>query len=405
MGTQGTAHRSIAGWASIAVLTCLAAAHDVGAQAPPPVDAFYAALHGEPAAVDAAVLVGAPGRFVGRAVRVTGRLTAAGGSRSSFELAIGESRVRLRLEPETTAVLAARSADWAGQSVVVEGLFYREADVDGRGGSYALRAWLVRPVKEPPRPADPATAEGARVSLQELVYGSGRYDGRLIRVRGSYRGSNRHADLPERTRKGRSDWVIKDGYFAAWVTGREARGPNWDLSQRSSSASDAVVEIVGVPATSGGVVRIQARDVGLSSQFVGGALGQPRDAGLQGVSPRVSFAWPIPGDALRRRGQMVLQFSKPLDPQSLEGRVRVRYHGGGAATTPAAPYEYRQRYRALVVLPEPPPPPGTDVVVELLEGIIDIDGRALAPALEARDGNEPPLDQGVADRVRFRSAP
>ena len=335
---------------------------------------------------------------------MSGLLTAAEGSPASFELAIGRSRVLLRLEPETTAVVAARSADWAGQPVVVEGLFYREADVDGSGGSYALRAWLVRPVKDPPRPAEPPTAEGTRVSLQDLVYGSGRYDGRLIRVRGSYRGSNRHADLPERTRKGRSDWVIKDGYFAAWVTGREARGANWDLASRSSSASDAVVEIVGVPTTSGGVVRIQAREVELSSEFVGGAFAQPRDAGLQAVSPRVSFAWPIPGDPLRRRGQMILQFSKPLDPPSLEGRVRVRY-GGGAMPAPGVTYEYRQRYRALVVLPDPPPPPGTEVMVELLEGIIDIDGRALAPALEARERSEPVVEGGVVDRVRFRSAP
>ncbi len=404
MGTLGPAHTSITGWALITILTCHSGATSARAQPAPPPDAFYAALHGEPAPVDAAQLVAAPGRFVGRAVRTTGRLMAVEGSASSFELAIGSSRVLLRLEPEANAIVAARSVDWAGQPVLVEGLFYREADVDGSGGPYALRAWQVRPVKEPPRPAESPTPEGARVSLQELVYGSGRHDGRLIRVRGSYRGSNRHADLPERTRKGRSDWVIKDGYFAAWVTGREARGPNWDLSQRSSSASDAVVEIVGVPVTTGGVVRIQARGVELSSQYVGGALAQPRDAGLQAVSPRVSFAWPIPGDPLRRRGQMVLQFSKPLDPPSLEGRVRVRY-GSGATTAPAVTYEYRQRYRALVVLPEPPPPPGSDVVVELLEGIIDIDGRALAPALDARDRSEPPLEGGVVDRVRFRSAP
>jgi hypothetical protein len=405
MVKPGTAHKSIAGWALITALSGHSGAQVVRAQSATPADAFYAALHGDPAPVDAVELVGAPGRFVGRPVKTTGRLMAVEGSPSSFELGIGKSRLLLRLEPETTAVVAARSTDWAGQPVVVEGLFYREADVDGREGAYAMRAWLVRPVTEPPRRAEPASAEGARVSLQDLVYGAGRFDGRLIRVRGSYRGSNRHADLPERTRKGRSDWVIKDGYFAAWVTGREARGDNWDLTQRSSSASDAVVEIVGVPATSGGVVRIQAREVALSTDFVvGGALGQPRDAGLQAVSPRVSFAWPIPGDALRRRGQMILQFSKPLDPPSLEGRVRVRY-GAGATTAPAVTYEYRQRYRALVVLPEPPPPPGADVVVELLEGIIDIDGRALAPALEARDRGEPPPEGGVVDRVRFRSAP
>jgi hypothetical protein len=103
---------------------------------------------------------------------------------------------------------------------------------------------------------------------------------------------------------------------------------------------------------------------------------------------------------------MILQFSKPLDPASLESRVRVRYERGGAArAVPRVVQHYRARNRALVVTPEPAPPPRTEVVVELLEGIIDVDGRALLPRREARDPGEDPLPAGVADRVRFRSAP
>jgi hypothetical protein len=369
------------------------------ADSPPPPDALYLALHGEPERVDGAALVGAPGRFVGRAVRTTGGLVTVDAGAARFELSIGKSRVLLRLEPEARAVVTARSAIWNGAQVVVEGLFYRETGPDPETSPYALRAWRMWPVTEPARPAEAPPSDAATVSLQELVYGGGRYDGRLVHVRGAYRGSNRHADLPEGTRKGRGDWVIKDGYFAAWVTGREARGDNWNLAERSSKGTDAVVEIVGVPTTAAGVVRIQAREVALSMGFVGGALGLPRDAGLQSVSPRVSFAWPIPGEALRRRGQMVLQFSKPLDPQSLEARVRVRY--GASTTAPRVDYEYRQRYRALVVTPEPPPPPGTEVVVELLEGIIDVDGRALTPRAGA---GEVAAGTGVVDAVAFRSA-
>jgi hypothetical protein len=55
-----------------------------------------------------------------------------------------------------------------------------------------------------------------------------------------------------------------------------------------------------------------------------------------------------------------------------------------------------------VVKPDPPPPPHADVVVELLEGIIDVDGRALRPSGGARDAA---LPSGVVDRVKFRSAP
>jgi hypothetical protein len=400
MQAQGSTHTRIARWA---LLTAAASLLATGAPAdsPPPPDALYAALHGEPERVEGSALVAAPGRFVGRAVRTSGSLVTIDAGSAQFEIAIGRSRVLLRLEPEARAVVVARAAGWGGGPVTVEGLFYRETGNDPATSPYALRAWRVWPVTEPARPAETRTSDVATVSLQELVYGGGRYDGRLIHVRGAYRGSNRHADLPEGTRKGRGDWVIKDGYFAAWVTGREARGDNWNLAERSSKGTESVVEIIGVPTTAGGVVRIQARDVALSMGFVGGALGLPRDAGLQSVSPRVSFAWPIPGETLRRRGQMVLQFSKPLDPQSLEGRVRVRY--GASAPAPTVSYDYRQRYRALVITPEPPPPPGAEVVVELLEGIIDVDGRALTPRAEAGDRAAPP-GEGVVDAVPFRSA-
>jgi hypothetical protein len=60
---------------------------------------------------------------------------------------------------------------------------------------------------------------------------------------------------------------------------------------------------------------------------------------------------------------------------------------GRDAPGPRLSLEYRERYRALVVTPQPPPPRDDDVVVDLLEGIIDVDGRALTlpePALRFR---------------------
>src|SRR5688572_5932075 len=199
-----------------ALILCLLApagwAAAPAATAPVPRDVLYAALHGEPENVDPAQLVGVPGRFVGRAVRTRGRLVTVDAGAGRFDLAIGKSRVLLRLEPEARALVSARSATWEGAAVTVEGFFYREAGSDPATGPYALRAWLVWPVSEPAAPPPAAEDDARRVSLQDLVYGAGRYDGQVIKVRGSYRGSNRHADLPERTRKGRGDWVIKDGY-------------------------------------------------------------------------------------------------------------------------------------------------------------------------------------------------
>jgi hypothetical protein len=199
--------------------------------------------------------------------------------------------------------------------------------------------------------------------------------------------------------------VVKDGYFAAWVTGRAARGENWDLARRSSAGADAVIEVIGVPTTAGGVVRIDAREVRLSTEaddaMASPALSTPRGAGGALRPPVVSFSYPVPGESLRVRGRMILQFSKPLDPRSLESRVRVRYERRGVEmAAPRVGHQYRDRDRALVVIPEPAPPPRTDVVVELLDGIIDVDGRALAGAAGAES-----LAAGVVHRERFRSGP
>lgn len=409
----------MAGWAIRTACACLAVAPAVSGQPATPNDAYYAALLGEPESLDADRLVGSPGRFVGHAVRTRGRLRAVDADPLVFDLGLGTTKARLHLEPEAKAALAARGSAWDGTAVEVDGLFFRE---EGRGASgYALRVWRVRHLAgpreqtapAPPRTASPgdmvddrrrAPGEPQPVSLEQLVYAAGRYDGGLVRVRGSFRGRNRHRDLPETSRRGRGDWVIKEGYFAAWITGRDARGEQWDLT--SSPDAEGIVDVFGVPATAGGVVRIVARRVELVFDAATTALANPCDAGAFAVSPSVSFAFPVPGEPLRSSARMILQFSKPLDPSSLESRVRVRYERGGAASAaPRVVQHYRASNRALVVTPDPAPPPRTDVVVELLEGIIDVDGRALLARPGARDAGEDALPAGVVDRVRFRSGP
>jgi hypothetical protein len=354
-------------------------------------DVFFEALHGQADAVAAGALLGSPGRYVGRAVRTTGRLVTLNAGALSFDLALDGGRARLRLEPEAKAVLVAKAAAWDGKPVEVEGLFYRDA-AEGASASYALRAWHVRSLSESapqPRPsAEPV------LSLEDLVYANGKQDGKLVRVRGAYRGPNRHRDLPEATRKGGGDWVLKDGYFAAWVTGKDPRGEGWDLTRAASADADSTVEVAGVPTTVGGVVRIAAREVALYLGPEGGvALSAPRAAGAEAMPPRVAFTYPVPGEALDPRRPMIIQFSKPLDPRSLESRVRVRYGAEGALLAKVS-HDYRERARALVVSAQPPAPPGTEIVVELMEGIIDIDGRALTGSGGA---------DGVVERVRFRS--
>jgi hypothetical protein len=368
-----------------ATLGLLAAGLPAAAQPVAPrasADVLYQALHGDAVAVDAGQLLDAPGRFVGRAVRTRGRLERLGEGTHAFALSTGRGRILLTLEPEAAAATVANAGAWAGKAVEVEGLFHRDIE-DSPQASYALRAWLVQDAAASRSPANRATANAPLVTLQDLVYGAGKHDGKLVRVRGTYRGANVYRDLPEPSRRGARDWVLKDGHFAAWITGREAPGNGGREATDSPGETGAGLEVVGTPSTAYGVVRIAAREVGISAAAPAPAIGRTLTgsaAGWEAVAPRLSFSYPVPGQPLGRRGQVILQFNKPMDPSRFDAAVSVRYERDGVGVAPPrVAFDYRDRFRAVVITPDPPPPSDTVMVVELREGIIDVDGRALTP--------------------------
>jgi hypothetical protein len=344
-------------------------------------DVLYQALHGDPEVVAAGQLLDATGRFVGRAIRTRGRLERLDAGAHAFALSTGRGRVLLTLEPQAAAATIANAEAWKGKAVEVEGLFHR--GIEAAEASYALRAWLVQDVAALPSAANRASANAPLVTLQDLVYGAGRYDRKLVRVRGTYRGSNVHRDLPEPSRKGARDWVLKDGHFAVWVTGREALASGGRETTDLPEETGAGLEVVGTPSTAMGVVRIAARAVGISAAAPAPAVARTltgSTAGWAAVAPRLSFSYPVPGQPLGRRGQVILQFNKPMDPSRFDTAVSVRYERDGVAVaSPRVAFDYRDRFRAVVITPDTPPPPHTVLVLELREGIIDVDGRALTP--------------------------
>lgn len=360
-------------------------AGDVESPADPPAvpttDVLYLALHGDADAVPAAELTAYPGRFVGRAIRTRGRLERGRSGPSAFELAGDQARLSLQLEPQAAASTAENASFWLGKPVEVEGFFYRTS----QAGSYALRAWLLRPAEAPTTAA--AASAVPRATLEDLVYGEGRFDGKLVRVSGTDRGPNTERDLPVSTRRGPHDWVLKDGYFAVWITGRQPpAGERGAGGTPSAQAASVALEVIGVPSTAQGVVRLAAREV--ATRWDGGRPVVARalvtgDSGWAAVPPRVSFVYPVEGQRLGTRGRMIVQFNKAMDPSRFASQLRARYQQGEAALPPPRlTLDYSDPYRALVITPEPPPPADCLVLLELLGGIIDVNGRALAPPEE-----------------------
>ena len=107
------------------------------------------------------------------------------------------------------------------------------------------------------------TADTGWVSLESLVRRPDRYQKRTIAVRGLFRGRNLFEDLPADSQKSGSDWVLRDGPFFIWVTGKAPKGKGFalDLARRSDSAYR--LEVEGQTEVRGGLVYLRAREVRL----------------------------------------------------------------------------------------------------------------------------------------------
>ena len=88
-------------------------------------------------------------------------------------------------------------------------------------------------------------------------------EGRIVTASGVFRGSNLFDDLPAESRRHASDWVLKDGPFSIWVTGKAPKGNGFSLDPRSRSDCHWRLEVGGKVETAGGYVYLRAKSVTL----------------------------------------------------------------------------------------------------------------------------------------------
>jgi hypothetical protein len=108
-----------------------------------------------------------------------------------------------------------------------------------------------------------ASRPGADRALADLVTRPGRLVGRKVTVRGRFRGANLFGDFAPGAAPARDAWVLRDGSFFVWITGRQPKGAGWRLD--TSSRGDCVwkVEVEGTVERQGDAVSVKARTVRL----------------------------------------------------------------------------------------------------------------------------------------------
>ncbi len=360
----------------------------------------YELRYGTPVEVSITDLVQSPDSYVDRAVRTHGRLSLEGLGTHTLQDGFG-ARVLIGPVNEIAASWETEARTLFGQDVEVTGVFLRTS-VSGEGAAPtvggAIRFWSFIGGEAPKE----ALAKAESFGLETLVTRPGRYDGRLVKVVGQFRGRNLFGDLPTRSQTGRSDWVLKDELFAVWITGKKPKGDGFELDASLKRDTGKWLEVAGRVETRRGATYIVAQSVILTTEPRPAARAQPPP--LPPERPRrlpvVVFALPLDGDVdVPGDARFAVQFSNDMDEGSFKGKVVLRYVGRpmpGDREFDGVRITYDGGRRALIVDPGDRLRPGRQVELLLLPGIVDSDGQAL----ETRPGRTAAPD--VVDVLRFQ---
>lgn len=172
--------------------------------------------------------------LVGRRIEVTG-VARVLPSRQETKFCYAQSLPESKCEDYELPVLPDARLDWPGVSVT----FFSLTDMD---------------------PSAPKGPDPGGLDLAELT-GS---VGKTVRVVGLFGGHNLLGDLPAGSEQGPSDWVLRRGRDAVWVTGKPPQGNGWKLNP--SYAADMVhwLEVTGRVEKRGDRLYLRASRVALT---------------------------------------------------------------------------------------------------------------------------------------------
>ena len=233
--------------------------------------------------------------------------------------------------------------------------------------------------------SQPATTPSA-TTLRSIVLDPGRYLDEGVTVIGRFRGRNLYGDLPEAPDESRWDFVLRSADAAAWVVGREPKGDGFELDVTARVDTGRWLEVTGAVRVEDGMVLVEAGALALSEPVAE----RPPPAAVVETRrlppPEVIFSAPLADDVDVRQDTAVrIQFSRDMDPDSFDGRIRVAYTrpGGARGDTDAADIlfeiAYRGRNRVLEIRFDRELERFRSVTVELLDGVTANDGTPLPP--------------------------
>ena len=128
----------------------------------------------------------------------------------------------------------------------------------------------------------PAGSSRKELSIERVVRNVKSLAGTVVRVRGQFRGRNLFSE--DGCLGAPSDgWVLRDGPFWLWVTGKKPQGQGWSLDPHRLDDTLRWSEVVGKPEPRDECIVLKAQEIALAS---GPESGRLRDE-LRQVGERI----------------------------------------------------------------------------------------------------------------------
>jgi hypothetical protein len=220
-------------------------------------------------------------------------------------------------------------------------------------------------------------------SVRGLALQPWRFEGQTVTVVGQFRGRNLFGDLPSAPAKSRYDFVLRSADAAVWVTDLRPRGRGFDLSVDARVDTGRWLQVTGMVSQDRGLVAIAGTAVAAT------AAPETVPAEEETAPPpppletaELVFSSPYEGETdVPVASSVRMQFSRGIDPKSIEGRIRASYVGGAPDAAP--PLEFQHAYdagtRAIELKFVQPFERFRTLRIELLEGLKTFDGAPVKP--------------------------
>jgi Bacterial Ig-like domain len=217
-------------------------------------------------------------------------------------------------------------------------------------------------------------------TIRSIALEPWKYEGQTVTVTGQFGGRNLFGDVPASPAKDKYDFVLRNTEGAVWVTGLRPKGKGFDLNVDARVDTSHWLQVSGVIKRDRALVVLEAKTITAAEAPAARPVAEeapppPREPG------EVVFSSPTDGETgVSPSAPIRVQFSRGVDPPTLNGRFRLSYVGGSA---PSGTVDVQAAYdvgtNAVVLKLSKPLETFRTVKIELLDGVKTFDGAPIKP--------------------------